>query len=149
MPFKTANSSFIFDRRRRSIKLCAVFLAIFRPAALVADGCFFLDAEPPSLAAGAVAAVAVAAGAVLPLAAFPPVVDAGADADADSAAGCFFSSCCNRGFIWMILRDLVGGGGSAKTVLSLEAAAVAAAAAAAVAAEGRLRDLTTSAGCIG
>lgn len=45
-PFRTANSSFIFDRRRRSIKLWAVFRAIFRPAALVAEGCFFLDPDP-------------------------------------------------------------------------------------------------------
>lgn len=41
--FRVENSSFIFDLRRRSIKLCAVFLAIFRPAALVALGCFFLE----------------------------------------------------------------------------------------------------------
>ena len=54
MSFKTANSSFILDLRRRSIRLCAVFLAIFRPAALEADGCFFF-AGPASLAAGAAA----------------------------------------------------------------------------------------------
>jgi hypothetical protein len=44
IPFSTANSSFILDRLLRSIKLWAVFLAIFRPAALVAEGCFFFDA---------------------------------------------------------------------------------------------------------
>lgn len=43
MSFKVANSSFILERRRRSIKLCAVFRAILRPAADVALGCFFLD----------------------------------------------------------------------------------------------------------
>lgn len=48
MSFKTANSSFILDLRRRSMRLCAVFLAIFRPAALEADGCFFF-AGPASL----------------------------------------------------------------------------------------------------
>lgn len=37
---RTANSSFIFDLRRRSMMLWAVFLAIFLPAALVADGSF-------------------------------------------------------------------------------------------------------------
>lgn len=45
MPFKVANSSFIFDLRLRSITLCAVFLAIFLPATLVELGCFL----PPPL----------------------------------------------------------------------------------------------------
>lgn len=45
MSFNVPNSSFIFDRRRRSIRLCAVLRAILRPAALVALGCFFLVAE--------------------------------------------------------------------------------------------------------
>lgn len=36
------NSSFILLLRLLSIRLCAVFLAIFLPAALVALGCFFL-----------------------------------------------------------------------------------------------------------
>jgi len=40
MLFKTPNSSFIFDLRRRSIKLYTIFRAIFRPAALVVEGCF-------------------------------------------------------------------------------------------------------------
>lgn len=53
--FSTANSSFIFERRRRSMRLCAVFLAIFLPAALVADGCFLLLAP----VAGAVAVIVV------------------------------------------------------------------------------------------
>lgn len=108
MPFSTANSSFILDLRRLSIRLCAVFLAIFRPAALVADGCFFLDG---SLAAGTAAAA-------VPL--FPalfPLVDVVVGVDSVSTA--FFSSCIARGFIWMILRDLVGGGGSAKALLLL------------------------------
>lgn len=74
MPFSTANSSFILDRRRRSIKLCAVFLAIFRPAALVADGCFFLDCS---------------------------FVDAAAFAGPDDLvlAGASSGSSCGRGFI--------------------------------------------------
>lgn len=41
---RVPNSSFILDRLRRSIRLWAVLRAIFRPAALVALGCFFLDA---------------------------------------------------------------------------------------------------------
>lgn len=40
MSFKTANSSFIFDLRLRSMTLWAVFRAIFFPAALVELGCF-------------------------------------------------------------------------------------------------------------
>ena len=35
MSLRTPNSSFIFDRRLLSIKLCAVLRAIFRPAAVV------------------------------------------------------------------------------------------------------------------
>jgi hypothetical protein len=42
--FNVPNSSFILERRRRSIKLCAVLRAILRPAALVALG-FFLAVE--------------------------------------------------------------------------------------------------------
>lgn len=138
MFFRTPNSSFIFDLRRRSIKLCAVFLAIFRPAALVADGCFFFDG-PASPAAGVevdaaaadAADAADAAPAFLP-APFPLVVASG------STAG-LFSSCC-RGFIWMIFRERVGGGGSAKEDCSLLPAAAAA--------DDRLRDLTVSLACI-
>ena len=44
MPFRVANSSFILDLRLRSITLCAVFLAIFLPAALVELGGFFVAA---------------------------------------------------------------------------------------------------------
>ena len=40
MSLRTPNSSFIFDRRRRSMIEWAVFLAIFLPAAEVAEGCF-------------------------------------------------------------------------------------------------------------
>ena len=40
MSFSTANSSFILDLRRLSIRLWAVFLAALRPAALVAEACF-------------------------------------------------------------------------------------------------------------
>jgi hypothetical protein len=41
MSFRTANSSFILLRRRLSINECAVFLAIFLPAAVVGPlGCF-------------------------------------------------------------------------------------------------------------
>jgi hypothetical protein len=48
MLLRTANSSFIFDLLRRSIKLWAVFLAIFLPAALVAEGCFLLVPAAPA-----------------------------------------------------------------------------------------------------
>jgi len=93
----TANSSFILDLLRRSIRLCAVFLAIFLPAALVADGCFFL--APPAAGAAVVAGapVLLEVGAVAVLA----LVDA-AGAGATSSLG----------FICMIFRDRVGGGGS-------------------------------------
>lgn len=89
----TPNSSFIFDRRRRSIKLCAVFLAILRPAAVVPVFADFLLL--PGFAVGEVS----------------PTVDNFA-----ATPGC---ACCSLslGFICMILRDLVGGGGSAKSSL--------------------------------
>jgi hypothetical protein len=90
MSLRTPNSSFIFDLLRRSIKLWAVFRAIFLPATLVADGCFFLDA--------AVALPVVA-------------LDVSSPASVDSSAA------WARGFICMILRDLVGGGGNAKASL--------------------------------
>lgn len=96
--FNTANSSFIFDRRRRSMRLCAVFLAIFLPAALVADGCFLLLAP----AADAVVVVVVA-------------VDF--DAEAAAAAVLLFEAAVS-GFIWMILRERVGGGGRTKVAVS-------------------------------
>lgn len=95
--FNTPNSSFIFDLRRRSIKLCAVLRAIFRPATLVAEGCFFLfDVPAAPLAAG-------------PLATSP------------SASGS--CSCCPRGFICIIFRERVGGGGKVKTSFALFCAA--------------------------
>ena len=81
----TPNSSFILDLLLRSIKLCAVFLAIFRPATLVEDGCFFFGT-------GA--------------AAFPA-----SSLESFETSGSFST----RGFIWMIFLDLVGGGGSANT----------------------------------
>lgn len=49
MPFKVANSSFIFERRLRSITLCAVFLATFFFAAVVAGGFVCFAAAPLSL----------------------------------------------------------------------------------------------------
>ena len=133
MLLRTANSSFILDRLRRSIKLWAVLRAILRPAALVADGCFFL------VAVDVVAAAAVevdeeeeedeaAAAAVL------------AD-DEDVALEVAGPACSDapsswaRGFIWMILRDLVGGGGRANESLA--------------AVDDLLRDLTVSAACSG
>ena len=92
----TPNSSFIFDLRLRSIRLCAVFLAIFLPAMLVELGCFFLVTEADV------------------------VDDAGAGRLFDSFAVCFVEcveDCvvCWPGFICMIFLDLVGGGGNEKS----------------------------------
>jgi hypothetical protein len=112
---RTANSSFILDLRRRSIRLCAVFLAIFLPAALVADGCFLL----------------VPAAAVVELA---PALLLEAVLELDAGISGFASS---RGFIWMILRERVGGGGRANWSFG------------GFAAEDRLRDLTVSLACVG
>lgn len=103
MSLRTPNSSFIFDRLRRSIRLCAVFRAIFRPATLVDDGCFFL--------------VGVVFAAIWKSSLKDSVTCSG----------------CPRGFIWMIFRDLVGGGGKANASLV-----------AVCAAEDRLRILTVS-----
>jgi hypothetical protein len=89
MSFRTPNSSFIFDLRRRSIRLWAVLRAIFFPATLVELGCFLgvVPADPPPrLPIGPVGDV-------------PEGVLAG------------------PGFICMILRDLVGGGGREKSKL--------------------------------
>lgn len=118
----TANSSFILDRRRRSIKLCAVFRAIFLPAALVADGGFF-DLGPA-------AAAVVAAGPAL----FELVAAAAALVPVDAAGAGAASS---RGFICMIFRDRVGGGG--RTNCSLGGAP----------ADERRRALTLSLACSG
>lgn len=85
MSFNTPNSSFIFDLLLRSIRLCAVFRAILRPATLVEDGCFFL---------GEGAFAGTPFGASL-------------GSSAISSTGPF-------GFICIIFLDLVGGGGSAK-----------------------------------
>ncbi len=96
MSFSTPNSSFIFDLRLRSMTEWAVFLAIFLPATLVALGCFLF---------------------------------AGADVANDSLAPLLFepfavrctlvlldsSLFCDLGFICMIFRDRVGGGGSEKS----------------------------------
>ena len=84
--FRTPNSSFIFDLRRRSIRLCAVFLAILRPAALVLLVCFLL--VPVGVLVAAVVLAFCACGCELDV------------------------SWLSLGFIWMILRDRVGGGGS-------------------------------------
>lgn len=135
MLFSTANSSFIFDLRRRSIKLCAVFLAIFLPATLVADGCFFLDEEASVAGDAAAGAAADDADDFFVVLVDPFPVPAAAD-----SAG--FLASFVRGFIWMILRDLVGGGGKANESLLLALLA-------ARAAEDRFRDLTASLGCIG
>ena len=89
--FKVPNSSFILDLRLLSITLWAVFLAIFLPATLVELGCFF--------PAGAVAL----------------------EDDEDFLFEPFELCCveflvegsedCGFGFIWIMVRDLVGGGG--------------------------------------
>jgi len=42
MSLSTPNSSFILDLLLRSIRLCAVFLAILRPAAVALPACFLL-----------------------------------------------------------------------------------------------------------
>lgn len=105
MSLSTPNSSFIFDLLLRSIKLCAVFLAIFRPATLVEEGAFFFE-----------------------------VAEAFAfDFGDSSMASSGSSAACPLGFICMIFRDRVGGGGRAKASL-----------AGATATEDRLRVLTAS-----
>jgi len=120
MLFRRANSSFILDLRRRSIRLCAVFLAIFLPATLVLDGCFLLlpveVAGAPSVAAPAVLAVGAFVIEALPTALAEPV------------------SSWGRGFICMILRERVGGGGRANWSLG------------GCAADDRRRDFTVSLG---
>lgn len=87
--FNTPNSSFIFDLLRRSIKLCAVFLAIFRPATLVEEGSFLLEAFGVGLPLDLVFSTDVL----------------------------IVSSARPLGFICIIFRERVGGGGSAKDSL--------------------------------
>ncbi len=99
MLLRTANSSFILDLLLLSIKLWAVFLAIFLPAALVAEGCFLLDP------AAAAVVVGVAGPLVLDVA---PAVALAPAAEASAVLSL-------RGFICMILRFRVGGGGRAKS----------------------------------
>lgn len=73
------------------MRLCAVFRAILRPAAVVLLPEFFL---PP--------VVWVVVFEALPEVFAEPV--------------CWAASCsASLGFIWMILRDLVGGGGNEKS----------------------------------
>lgn len=86
---RTPNSSFILDLLLRSIKLCAVFLAILRPATLVADGCFF----------------------------FGVLVDFAVAIFVESLALSAVVSGCSLGFICIIFRDRVGGGGNANVSL--------------------------------
>ena len=122
MLFRRANSSFILDLRRRSIRLCAVFLAIFLPAALVLDGCFLLF---PVEVAGGPSAPAPA----------PAAWEAGAFVtEALPTALVELVSSWGRGFIWMILRERVGGGGRANWSLGGWAA------------DDRRRDFTVSLG---
>lgn len=141
-PLRTANSSFILDRRRRSMRLCAVFRAIFRPAALVADGCFFFPPvpDPPPAVAFLFEPLAVAVVLLLlPLLLFLAVAVGvvADDDDVSDALDAFFLSSWTRGFIWMILRDRVGGGGRENASFCCRAA------------EERLLDFTVSLGCMG
>jgi hypothetical protein len=84
MSLSTPNSSFILLLRLRSMILCAVFRAILRPAALVADGCFRLD---------------------------PAVVFAGCAGLGGSSSGDADETEPVFGFICIILRARLGGGG--------------------------------------
>ncbi len=119
MLFRSANSSFILDLRRRSMRLCAVFRAIFLPAALEVDGCFLLF--PAEALAGVPA---------------PPATPATALEAVAFLAALELVSSWGRGFICMILRERVGGGGRANWSLG------------GCAAEDRLRDFTVSLGCV-
>ena len=93
MSFKVPNSSFIFERRRRSIRLCAVLRAILRPATLVELGVlrFAFELE------GGVAGV-VFDGGTLVLSVFVCSVEL-------------------FGFMWIIFRGRVGGGGNVMSSL--------------------------------
>ncbi len=125
MSFSTPNSSFIFDRRRRSIKLCAVLRAILRPAA-VAPVLFCFLFPPAWLAVLGV--LPTAGGEVIAFC-----------AGAGKACCCCAPLLLSFGFIWMILRDRVGGGGSAKSSLVITAGPDCIVA-------GRLRDRSTGEG---
>ena len=98
--FKVPNSSFIFDLRLLSITLWAVFLAILLPATLVELGCFF-----PAVA-----------GALEDNEGFlcEPLEPCCVWVLAESSEDCGF------GFIWMMVRDLVGGGGKEKVGLDID-----------------------------
>ena len=98
MPFRTLNSSFIFDLRRRSITEWAVFLAIFFPAALVELGCFF-------------PAAFIAAAEPDPFFALPFKTGRMVGRLSEPSVGFAL------GFICMIFRERVGGGGKEKSAL--------------------------------
>jgi hypothetical protein len=135
MLFSKANSSFILLRLRLSIRLWAVFLAILRPAALVALGCFFLDSPlAEALPAPAPDSEPGAEFLALAAAALPPALAVSlveVELPPDSWP---------RGFIWIIFLERVGGGGRANVVPLASLF---------VAADERLRDLTVSAACMG
>ena len=98
--FKVPNSSFIFDLLLLSITLWAVFLAIFLPATLVELGCFFV----------AVAAVVEDVEALL----FGPFGFCCVETFVECSEGWGF------GFICMMVRDRVGGGGREKAGLDAD-----------------------------
>ena len=93
--FNTPNSSFIFDLLLLSITECAVFRAIFLPAALVALGCFFVGTAAADWATLDPRRAALFGFGV------SEVVDSSTPFD--------------LGFIWMIFRERVGGGGREKS----------------------------------
>lgn len=110
MVFSTRNSSLILLRRLLSIKLCAVLRVILRSASLAALCCFltpFASRATPAPLPGAFAANMTAP---LPDPLMLPLLFS---MDASAA-----SSCC-WGFIWIILQERVGGGGSPNKMLSL------------------------------
>ena len=127
MPFKTANSSFILLRLLLSMRLWAVFLAILRPAAVVAVLCFFLPAPTP-LPGALVVSFAPATGAL------PAALLTALAAEPGLICSCW------RGFIWMIFLERVGGGGRANVVSLASLLAEE---------EARLRALTVSEACMG
>ena len=92
--FKVPNSSFILDLLLLSITLWAVFLAIFLPATLVELGCFF--------------AAVVAALEDVEVLLFAPFGFCCVETFSECSEGWGF------GFICMMVRDRVGGGGREK-----------------------------------